>query len=767
MNLPNGNDSQRYLRPPDLQPAARFFWALLLTFCALGIALVLPYHETNPVFATFIVAVAAAGWLGGISAGLFASVVSVIAALYFLIPPQFSFALNHPGQLVRLLNVAAICVITAFVVGWLRRALQRNAKLLSQDKARIHELHAASGCAAAESAQLQAVLHGMSEGVVIADAKANVIYYNPAALELYGYQSVKEVQRPLEEFVPIFRIYDLKGNLLPMEQWPLSRTLRGEIVRDYEVRVHRIDNDRSFIGSYNGRQIRDAAGKLTAVLVTIRNITAQKQAEEALRQSAERLRFHVENTPLAVIEWGPDFRLSHWSEGAERMFGWSAEEVLGKAMDEFRWIHEEDMQKVARVAAGLIDGTGPRSVSYNRNYRKNGSVAHCEWYNSSLRDGSGKLASILSLVLDVTERKEAEQLLRESEQRFRALANSIPNIAWSTDVTGHVDFLNDWWYQYTGLKPEESLGRGKILRAMHPDDVERAKSSWRVAVEQGTVYEVECRFRRGSDGMYRWHLDRGVPVRDAEGKIKRWFGTGTDIEDFKRAQEALVRSEKLASTGRMAATIAHEINNPLAAAMNAVYLVRMEENLAPHLGELLTTVDEELRRAAQITRQTLGFYRENGKAEAVMVQDVVESVLQLYGKRISNKGVTVSREYRPTPLVLTSTGELRQVIANLVANAVDASSPGSKLRVRTGLVSGFVTITVADTGCGISRESRARLFEPFFTTKNALGTGLGLWVSQELVKKHGGSIRVHSQAGRGTVFTVYLPISTSQVARAG
>jgi len=146
-------------------------------------------------------------------------------------------------------------------------------------------------------------------------------------------------------------------------------------------------------------------------IAIIEDITERRQAEEAIRESEERMRLLVENTPLAVIEWGPDFRLSRWSIEAERVFGWKAEEVLGRQLHEFRWVHNEDSEAVSQVAAGLIDGTHARSVSRNRNYRKDGSVIYCEWYNSSLRDAAGKLRSVLSLVLDVTDRKLAEEAL--------------------------------------------------------------------------------------------------------------------------------------------------------------------------------------------------------------------------------------------------------------------------------------------------------------------------------------------------------------------
>jgi signal transduction histidine kinase len=229
------------------------------------------------------------------------------------------------------------------------------------------------------------------------------------------------------------------------------------------------------------------------------------------------------------------------------------------------------------------------------------------------------------------------------------------------------------------------------------------------------------------------------------------------------AANALRRTEKLAVAGRLAASIAHEINNPLEAVTNLLYLMRSSNSLE-QVREYLVTAEDELERVAEITRQTLRFYRETSNAGDVDMASILDSVLVLFARRLTTTGVTVERQFEPGSKIVGFAGELRQVMANLIRNALDAMSEGGTLRIRvrpaTECKNGYrpgVRVTVADTGSGIPADVRARIMEPFVSSKLDTGTGLGLWVSSEIVRKHGGSLRFRSQLGEGTVFSLFLP----------
>lgn len=253
----------------------------------------------------------------------------------------------------------------------------------------------------------------------------------------------------------------------------------------------------------------------------------------------------------------------------------------------------------------------------------------------------------------------------------------------------------------------------------------------------------------------------------------RQYQIRDQMHQYARAQEALRLTEKLAVTGRLAASIAHEINNPLEAVTNLLYLMR--NNPSPEdLKQYLDIAEQELARVTEITKQTLRFYREPSQPVETELSAVVQSVLLLYNSRLMGAGVTVQREIRPSSsMVLSSPGELRQVIANLIANAIDAMRLGGRLRIR--IANGpdparpgcsRIRLTIADTGSGIPGDVLPGIFEPFITTKGETGTGLGLWVTDEIIRKNGWTILVRTSTApghSGTVFSVLIPVpSTAQ-----
>jgi signal transduction histidine kinase len=300
-------------------------------------------------------------------------------------------------------------------------------------------------------------------------------------------------------------------------------------------------------------------------------------------------------------------------------------------------------------------------------------------------------------------------------------------------------------------------------------------SDWQNALRTGN-FRSEFRTLPSEDSPSRWILSVGRTVT-AEGEQPYLVGNKLDITQQKRSAEALMRTEKLAISGRLAASIAHEINNPLEAVTNLLYLL-LRTPLNEEQMQYATTLQAELERVSEIVTHTLRFHRQNTLPAPIHVSDLVASILTLYQGRLHNFEVDVEQRLRATRTVVGLGGDLRQVLANLIANAIDAMQGNvrtRKLYLRScnathpeTHVEG-VRITVADCGTGIDAKSVSRIYDAFFTTKPETGTGLGLWVSMEIVNRHGGSLRVRSSptsTHQGTVFQLFLPVQGQEIGSA-
>jgi PAS domain S-box-containing protein len=264
------------------------------------------------------------------------------------------------------------------------------------------------------------------------------------------------------------------------------------------------------------------------------DLSERQQMQKSLENVWQRLNFHVDNSPLAIIEWDDEFRVSRWSREAEKIFGWKAEEVMGKKYDDWQFGFAEDQEIIEDVIQRLCNGSATQVISQNRNYTKQGSVVYCEWYNSALLDEAGNLISVLSQVLNVTESKQIEAALRESEARFRYMADNSPSLIWMSDVTNLCCYFNKSWLEFTGRTLEEEIGDG-WLQGVHPEDLQRCFTTYINAFNAREQFKMEYRLRR-YDGEYTWILDIGVPRFTSEGNFLGYIGSCIDISDRKQVE---------------------------------------------------------------------------------------------------------------------------------------------------------------------------------------------------------------------------------------
>jgi PAS domain S-box-containing protein len=323
--------------------------------------------------------------------------------------------------------------------------------------------------------------------------------------------------------------------------------------------------------------------------------------------------------------------------------------------------------------------------------------------------------------------------------------------------------LNDRQAEFFGLAPEEVVGR--TLTEMAP--IEGLKELFEQVLRGKPVVnhplEGELVTRPGE---HRYWTVSYFPVLAADGTVQAITAASLEVTQQRKAELALVESEKLAVVGRLASSIAHEINNPLESVTNLLYLAGNTKNPAD-VQDYIHTAQRELQRVAAITSQTLRFHKQSTKPLAVTCTELLNSVVSMYQGRIINARIQIEERYRTHRQVRCFEGEIRQVLSNLVNNAIDAMHPnGGRLLLRSRLGEDWssgrrgLVFTIADTGAGIPPSALSRVFEPFYTTKGTVGTGLGLWVSQEIVKRHHGTLRFRSSrrdGHSGTVFTVFLP----------
>jgi len=353
-------------------------------------------------------------------------------------------------------------------------------------------------------------------------------------------------------------------------------------------------------------------------------------------------------------------------------------------------------------------------------------------------------------------RLAAESKLRETEQLFQQLTNALPAMVWTANGSGELTYCNDSWQEYFGLTPVDSWCHSAV---MHLEDLSHVRRQWHDAMAAGKALELECRFLRAGDKAYRWHLVRTVPLR-LDGSRSAWVGTCTDIHTQKQREDSLRVSEKLAVVGRMAGAIAHEINNPLESLVNLLYLLRDNDTRVEPGRGLLEEADQQLFRISSITRQTLTFYRDKAALGDIDCSALFDDTISLFRPKLLTRQIHPQITVEGRVHLQGITGEIRQVIINLVSNAIDASLPGGTLHLRAEIVTRpqgeYVQLQVEDSGRGIPESSRSQLFQPFFTTKGSLGTGLGLWVSKSIVDKHHGEIQIQSKPGK-TLISVLLP----------
>ena len=513
------------------------------------------------------------------------------------------------------------------------------------------------------------------------------------------------------------------------------------------------------------------------------------RAQEQLRHSQKRLRDIIDGLgpSMFVGLMTPEGIVLEANRPALEAGGLKPEDVLGKRFEDTYWFafSAESRRRMRATITRAAHGDASR---YDMQVR----VAHDQFIDvdfslQPLRDESGAVVFLVPSATVITQRKEIENALRESTEKFHQLADNITDVFWirSPDMR-QVQYVSPAFERIWGRSAESLYANPRQWRDfIAPEDRERVESAFATLTGDIPSVDIEYRITR-PDGETRWVRSRGFQVRDAAGNLIRLIGIITDITEPRRLQAQLMVSDRMASVGTLAAGMAHEINNPLAAVIaNLDFMVeslgRAVEDEAPEgstprrnawLREELKGPLEDAREAAQrvrfIVRDLKIFSRTPGDEPpaAVDVRPIMESSLRMAWNEIRHRARLV-KDYEPVPGVRANEARLGQVFLNLIVNAAQALPEGraehNEIRVRTRLAGARVVIEVSDTGPGIPPEIIGRIFDAFFTTKAVgVGTGLGLAICQRIVTDMGGELTVASTVGKGTTFCVSLPVAREE-----
>ncbi|UWZ82008.1 PAS domain-containing sensor histidine kinase [Occallatibacter riparius] len=465
----------------------------------------------------------------------------------------------------------------------------------------------------------------------------------------------------------------------------------------------------------------------------------------------------VNSSDDAIISKNLDGIILSWNPAAERLFGYSAEEIIGKSILTLippERHHEEEMILDKLRAGGRLEHFETVRM------RKGGERFPISVTISPIRDDSGKVIAASKIARDISERKRME----ESRFRLAAIVDSADDAIISKDLNGIVQTWNRGAQKIFGYTADEMIGQ-PILR-LFPDELKYEEDEILRKLRAGQRIDHYETVRKRKNGEPVEISVTISPICDETGTVIAASKIARDISDKKRMERLLLQSEKLAATGRMAAAVAHEINNPLESLINLIFLARQNSAPDSKASKLLATAEEEMERLSHIARQTLGYYKDTGSPTNVYLHELIENLLTVYNAKMMSAGIALDTRFNDMQKITVSKGEMLQVFSNVIANAIDAMREGGVLKISTRSLRSAskdgIQVVIQDNGQGIEQENLPKVFEPFFTTKGNVGTGIGLWVTKELLERRGGQISIASSRApgdSGTTVTIFIPFA--------
>lgn len=717
----------------------------------------------------FLAAVVFSAWVGDFRGGLLATLLSGILLAFYFQPVVNSFTLTP----ISLIHIGMFMLIGILLTLLLQTRRSTETTLVQTNQ------------------QLDVILQGVADGITVQDRTGKVIYANYAAARFSGYLSVDAFLRSSEDYETRFDLYDEYGEPFPVNSLPGRLALTGMRVPEAVIRFVNRSTGEERWSNIKARPIFDAKGEITLAINLIHDITPFKTSERRLQQERNRFEVTLSSIGDAVIATDVQGRVTFLNRTAERLTGWTKERAYSKDSKLVFSIIDEHTREpapspVERVLEnGTIIGLSNRTLLVSQD----GTERPIDDSGAPIRDLDGNIIGVVIVFRDITELRKADAARRESENRFRIMADYAPVMIWMSGTDKLYYYFNKPWLEFTGRPLDDELGYG-WTEGIHPEDRDSAVKLYDESFDRRESFMMDYRIRRW-DGDYRWVANYGIPRFSSDGAFVGYIGSCIDITERKNVEQErteLLRREQLARAAaeeanelklQFMAMISHELRTPLASIKGFASTL-----LAPDVDwdrtsqeQYIAIINEESDRLTALIEQLVDISRLQAGAMRINPEP---AALAGIAERVSPQLRTISSvsQHRlvleiPSDLPPVNVDELRvaQVLANLVDNAAKYSPPNTQIAVTAHLSGDYVQVDVTDQGEGIPLEDHGRVFEAFRQIHNRpsqKGAGLGLAISKGLIEAHGGRIWIQERSTPGTTpgTTVSFTVPVAKVGEA-
>ncbi len=670
-------------------------------------------------------------FLRGLRGGMLTTVGAAMAIKYLLLSPGHTLFLYSPSQVFQLMLFLTIGFIISLAFELLKRAYIHT----------ITEHKIADDQMKDRLAFLSSVIEGITDQVFVKDISGRYLMVNNTMVKYIRKRKKEILGKTADELFPL----EIAERIRLSEEEALAT---GKTVT-YEMNIPNHDTISTFLTSK--KVYYDADNTILGFVGISHDITERKNYEERLSNLNMKITNILQSISDAFFALDTEGKFVYLNNQAEKLLNAKKEKIIGKSVwSEFPQIIDATFYgKYLRVLATH------KPLIFEKCYKP----MH-KWFEIHAYPGKDGLSVYLT---DITVRKESEEALRENEERFRLLSESVPQIIWTAEANGEIDYYNKRWYEYTNLSYEQSRGR-QWKRVIHQEDIEESVKLWERSLKTGKKYESQARLKRARDSEYIWHLIRAVPIKNSEQKIVRWFGTCTDINEQKKIDE---RKDEFISTA------SHELKTPLTTvkALTQLLQKRFKEDKFPEVNLYLYKMDQQLNKFRDLINNLLDVSKiQAGNLEFVeryfdMSELIYETVEEI--QTSTNSHTIVVKGVERNCYVYGDRYRIGQVLTNLLSNAIKYSPNSKKVSINVIDEKRYVTIAIEDFGIGIPHEEIKNIFERFYriggnSNDRFEGLGLGLHLVQEIIRMHKGKIWVKSEVGAGSTFYFSLPVSNRE-----